>query len=115
VEKSIILITGGSQGIGASTFCMAAEKGYHVIINYAYNTEAAISVVEKIRMNGGSAEAHKADISNENEVAGMLESISTPLLNQSLFIYSSLLNPGASTRRCPHSSNHPSAVGTKYR
>ncbi|MGI9609567.1 MAG: SDR family NAD(P)-dependent oxidoreductase, partial [Acidimicrobiia bacterium] len=40
-ENAIIMITGGSRGIGAATATMAARRGAAVFINYRSNHEAA--------------------------------------------------------------------------
>jgi len=63
-----LIITGASRGIGAATARLAAENGYAVAINYNRNRAAALSVVEDIRSNGGTAEAICADISTEQGV-----------------------------------------------
>lgn len=75
MERKIILITGGSQGIGAATAMLAAQRGYHVVINYSNNDEAAASVVEKINTSGGTAQSYKADVSSEAEIIAMFEAI----------------------------------------
>src|SRR5687767_3379304 len=75
--KKIILITGGSQGIGASTAISAARKGYYVCINYHQNEIFANDVIRKIRTEGGDAVAMKADISKEDEVVRLFEAIDT--------------------------------------
>lgn len=66
--SKVILITGGSRGIGAATALKAAQKGYHVCINYRSNREAALKVIDTINNNGGKAIAFEADISNEHQV-----------------------------------------------
>ncbi|HEX6225870.1 MAG TPA: SDR family oxidoreductase, partial [Chryseolinea sp.] len=73
--EKIILITGGSQGIGASTAILAAKKNYYVCVNYHHNDLAAAQVVEKIRFGGGKALAFKADISKEDEVIRLFNDI----------------------------------------
>ena len=75
--QKIILITGGSQGIGAATAYHAAKMGYYVCINYMQNSKAADDVVRLIRANGGNAVAIQADVSNENEVITLFERIDT--------------------------------------
>lgn len=75
--KKIILITGGSQGIGAATAGLAAKKGYVVCINYNQNEAAAGNVVKKIQEEGGQAYAVKADISREEEVVKLFEYLDT--------------------------------------
>lgn len=68
-----MLITGGSQGIGACTAVLAAKKGYRVCINYHQNAHAANTVVEMIKQNGGEAFAVQADVSKEDQVIRMFE------------------------------------------
>jgi NAD(P)-dependent dehydrogenase (short-subunit alcohol dehydrogenase family) len=43
----VIVITGGSRGIGAATALLAAEQGYRICINYQSDEQAAQSVLEK--------------------------------------------------------------------
>jgi NAD(P)-dependent dehydrogenase (short-subunit alcohol dehydrogenase family) len=73
--EKIILITGGSQGIGAAVAYLAAKKGYHVCINYQINETAANIVVKKIQAEGGWAMAFQADISKEKEVVKLFNAI----------------------------------------
>lgn len=73
--KKILLITGGSDGIGASTAYLAAKKGYIVCINYRQNHEAARKVVSDIINQGGQAFAFQADISDEKQVENMFNAI----------------------------------------
>ena len=49
--EKIMLITGGSQGIGAATAHAAAKKGYYVCVNYHQNHHAAIEVVKEYKRN----------------------------------------------------------------
>ncbi|MGB8855994.1 MAG: SDR family NAD(P)-dependent oxidoreductase, partial [Burkholderiales bacterium] len=53
--KRIILITGGSRGIGAATARLAAARGYAVCISYVSNQAAADGVVNGIVSAGGKA------------------------------------------------------------
>ena len=66
--NKVILITGGSRGIGAATALLAAEQGYDVCVNYIKNNNAAESVVNEIKTKGVNAIAVKADVSREEEV-----------------------------------------------
>lgn len=54
---SIIVITGGSRGIGASTALECARRGLGVILTYKSNAEAASEVVRRIEDAGGQAQA----------------------------------------------------------
>ncbi len=71
--SNVMLITGGSRGIGAATARMAAAEGYDVCVNYARNGEAAASVVADCRSYGVSAMAVQADISDEQQVIDLFE------------------------------------------
>ncbi len=64
----VVLITGGSRGIGAATARLAAERDYKVCINYLRNAEAAEEVVEGIRKSGGEAIAVHAYVGVEGDV-----------------------------------------------
>jgi NAD(P)-dependent dehydrogenase (short-subunit alcohol dehydrogenase family) len=66
--KKILLVTGGSRGIGAATSRLAAKQGYAVCVNYRSRKDEATAVVSAIRSEGGSAIAVQADISNEADV-----------------------------------------------
>ncbi len=71
----LVLITGGSRGIGAATALLAASRGYAVAVNYSANAQAAEAVVQQIRSGGGQALALQADVANEQDVLAMFEKI----------------------------------------
>ncbi len=50
--KKVLIVTGGSRGIGAATAILAAERGYQVCVNYLRNQEAANNVVQSIEQCG---------------------------------------------------------------
>jgi NAD(P)-dependent dehydrogenase (short-subunit alcohol dehydrogenase family) len=64
---SVIVITGGSRGIGASTAELCAQRGMGIILTYNSNPEAAQTVVSRIESAGGKAVALKLDVA---EVSG---------------------------------------------
>lgn len=64
----IVLITGGSRGIGAATARLAAARGYAVAFTYLERAETALAVVADIESSGGSALALQADVSIESDV-----------------------------------------------
>ena len=70
---SVVVVTGGSRGIGAATAVLAAQKGYAVVVNYKSNKAAASQVVEKIAANGGRAIAVAGDVSAEADVIRLFE------------------------------------------
>lgn len=73
--KPIVLITGGSRGIGAATARLAAQQGYAVAINYSSNSQAALALVESIQAAGGKALAVQADVADEAQVLTMFKTI----------------------------------------
>lgn len=75
----VVLITGGSRGIGAATAKLAAQRGYRVVITYQRNRAAADQVVATITANGGRALALAADVSIEADILRVFESIATQI------------------------------------
>ena len=73
--SQLVLITGGSRGIGAATALLAARHGYAVAVNYSANSLAADEVVRQIRQAGGQAMAVQADVAIEAQVVAMFEKI----------------------------------------
>jgi len=71
MSAPVLLVTGGSRGIGAATALAAAQAGYAVAVNYHSNSLAAAEVVRSIRDSGGQAMALQADVSREDEVMAM--------------------------------------------
>lgn len=70
-----VLITGASRGIGAATATLFAQNGYRVAINYCHSEQAALTLVQEITAAGGDAFAVKADISDEQQVAAMMQQV----------------------------------------
>lgn len=77
--SQIILITGGSRGIGAATARLAVERGYQVCVNYRANRVAADTVVADIERAGGRAIAVGADVSIEADVVRLFETVDAQL------------------------------------
>lgn len=72
--RKVMLITGGSRGIGAATARIAAERGYYVAFSYRNNQEQADRVLaDLLRINGpDSALALQADVSVEADIVGLI-------------------------------------------
>ncbi len=77
--KKVLLVTGGSRGIGAATALLAAQRGYAVAVNYSANAAAADAVVARIRAAGGEVIAIQADVAQEDEVLAMFKAIDARL------------------------------------
>jgi NAD(P)-dependent dehydrogenase (short-subunit alcohol dehydrogenase family) len=77
--EQVLLVTGGSRGIGAATALLAARKGYGVAVNYTHNEAAAEEVVRAIRAGGGKALAIAADVADEKQVLEMFAQVDRQL------------------------------------
>ena len=75
----VLLVTGGSRGIGAATARLAARQGWAVAVNYRGNSLAADEVVRDIRAAGGSAITVQADVADEAQVLRMFEKVDAKL------------------------------------
>jgi len=73
LDKGPAIVTGASQGIGASIAERLAHDGYGVIVNYAADAEGAEAVVSAINAKGGRAVAVRADVASEDDVAAMFD------------------------------------------
>jgi len=67
------LVTGGSRGIGRAICVQLARDGYHVIINYKSNHEAAQQTLHQIESEGGSAELLPFDVSQPDAINAALD------------------------------------------
>lgn len=67
-KNGVLVVTGGSRGIGAATSLLAADAGYAVVVNYTGNVEAAETVVAAIHAKGGEAIAVRGDVSVPEDV-----------------------------------------------
>jgi NAD(P)-dependent dehydrogenase (short-subunit alcohol dehydrogenase family) len=79
VLKQVLLVTGGSRGIGAATAVLAAAQGYAVAVNYVANEAAAQQVVQRIRDGGGEAVAVAGDVAQEADVLRLFGEIDAKL------------------------------------
>jgi NAD(P)-dependent dehydrogenase (short-subunit alcohol dehydrogenase family) len=73
--NNVLIVTGGSRGIGAATALLAAERGYAVCVNYRKNRDAADQVVSKIQAAGGRALAVGGDVALESDVVRLFETV----------------------------------------
>ena len=77
--NEVLIVTGGSRGIGAATARIAGRSGYAVCVNFLKNKAAAKQIVDKINAEGGHAIAVGADISKEEEVLELFSTVDDSL------------------------------------
>jgi NAD(P)-dependent dehydrogenase (short-subunit alcohol dehydrogenase family) len=72
----VLIVTGGSRGIGAETARLASERGYKVAVNYRENRDAAVSLIKTFK---GKAIAVQADVASEADVVRLFETVDREL------------------------------------
>jgi NAD(P)-dependent dehydrogenase (short-subunit alcohol dehydrogenase family) len=71
LTDKVVVITGGSRGIGRATARAAAARGYRVCIGYASNEAAANKVVAEIEAGKGKAIAVRCDVGEEGDILAL--------------------------------------------
>ena len=73
MTDKVVIITGGSRGIGRATAIAAASRGFRVCVGYANNETAARNVVATIEASNGKAIAVKCDVGSEGDILALFE------------------------------------------
>lgn len=68
MAERVLVVTGGSRGIGAAVARLAAERGYGVVVNYQGNVDAAEAVCAEIHAQGAEAVAVRGDVGVAEDV-----------------------------------------------
>jgi NAD(P)-dependent dehydrogenase (short-subunit alcohol dehydrogenase family) len=72
-RKEVMIVTGGSRGIGAATTRLAAARGFDVCVNYRSDGAAAQSVVEAAQRLGRRAIAVQGNMANEADIVRLFQ------------------------------------------
>jgi NAD(P)-dependent dehydrogenase (short-subunit alcohol dehydrogenase family) len=96
MSAPIMLVTGGSRGIGAAICRKAAVAGYDVAVNYASDAKAAESVAADVRAAGRRAIMVKADVGSEADIVAMFRTVDEKLGRLTAFAN----NAGITGRSC---------------
>ncbi|UCI20334.1 SDR family oxidoreductase [Mesorhizobium sp. B2-1-8] len=73
--QKVLLVSGGSRGIGAAICRLGAKAGYRVAVNYASNKAAADALVVEIKGGGGEAVAVRGDVGKETDIVAMFGAV----------------------------------------
>ena len=74
-ENKVVLVTGGSRGIGASLVKFLATKGYQVILNYNKSEEEAKKIQIELQKQNIKIDIIKANVANKLEVSKLVKYI----------------------------------------
>ncbi|MBW0005574.1 MAG: SDR family NAD(P)-dependent oxidoreductase, partial [Hyphomicrobiales bacterium] len=66
--QKVLLVTGGSRGIGAAICRRASKEGYAIALNYVRDEDAAVRVVRECRASGSTCEMFQGDMADENDI-----------------------------------------------
>lgn len=75
MDTKVVLITGGSRGIGAETAILAASKGWDVCISYRSKKADATKVIEQIEKQGRKAFAVQSDVGLEEDINSLFQEV----------------------------------------
>ncbi|MEL0013159.1 MAG: SDR family NAD(P)-dependent oxidoreductase, partial [Alphaproteobacteria bacterium] len=70
----VLIVTGGSRGLGAATCIGAAKRGYeNIVVNYVSNKQRADEVVAACENAGAKAIAVQGDVTREADIVKLFE------------------------------------------
>jgi NAD(P)-dependent dehydrogenase (short-subunit alcohol dehydrogenase family) len=84
----ILIVAGGSRGIGAAAAKLAGTRGFDVAVNYLRDDKAADAVVAAVRQAGRRAVAVKGDMGREDDIARLFAAVERDLGPPTHLIYS---------------------------
>lgn len=84
--SKILLVTGGSRGIGAGIARLAGRDGYDVAVNYNRSKAEADAVVAEVKRHGRRAVAIQADASREADILRLFETVDRELGRLTAFV-----------------------------
>jgi NAD(P)-dependent dehydrogenase (short-subunit alcohol dehydrogenase family) len=73
LTDKVVVITGGSRGIGRAAAIAAAARGFRIVVGYATNKSAADDVVTQIEGKNGKAIAVKCDVAHESDILALFK------------------------------------------
>ncbi len=88
MSRPVVLIAGGSRGIGASAARLAGARGYDVAVNYKSNAKAAASVADAVKASGGKSVTLQGDMALEADIERVFDQAAQQLGRVSHFVHS---------------------------
>ena len=88
MTRPVLLIAGGSRGIGAATARLAAARGYDVAINYLNRADAAAEVAGAVKKSGGTGIAIQGDMAKEADIVRVFDETTRALGPITHFVHS---------------------------
>ena len=79
MSKGLLIVTGGSRGIGAATAIKAAAEGWDVAVNYARDAQAADRVALRVREAGQKAITLQGDMNEEADILRLFQTAEAEL------------------------------------
>ncbi len=73
IVHKVVLVTGGSRGIGAEIVKMLAKENYSIVLNYNHSKEQAIQKQEELKKQGKQIEIFQADVSKREEAKKLIQ------------------------------------------
>jgi|ERR1700687_1963101 len=89
---AVIVVTGGSRGLGAAVSMLAAREGYDVCVNYNNNEVRAKQVARYVEAAGRRALVYRANVAKEDEVEAMFAAIDSALGTLTVLVNSAGIN-----------------------
>ncbi|MEU1622078.1 SDR family oxidoreductase [Streptomyces sp. NPDC005722] len=89
----VVVVTGGTRGMGRETAGYLARLGYQVVVNYAGNQAQANETVEEIAASGGTVVAKRADVADEVAVAAMFDEVETEFGGVDVLVHAAGIMP----------------------
>lgn len=73
IVNKVVLVTGGSRGIGAEIVKMLANANYSIVLNYYHSEKQAIKIQQELKKQGKQIEIFQADVSKREEVKDLIQ------------------------------------------
>ena len=84
----VLLIAGGSRGIGAAVARLAAQRGYDVAVNYKSNAKAAETIAAAVKAAGQKAATIAGDMAKEADIERVFDAATRELGPITHFVHS---------------------------